>query len=318
MDYFIAIDSGGTKTETVLFDETGHILYRDLSAGCNALDIGFEAARDLAYDVIARACAEAPEPVCAVYSGMAGATYYGEAISEYIRPRINAGKLRVELDVSNIISGTLGRQEGCCMICGTGSTLAIRRADNQVTRIGGRGYLVDTDGSGFRLGQEVLKMAYRSLDGRCEPSVLTDMLRNEVGISLQDLVPRIYKGGRSYIASFAHLAFEGRKKGDRVSYGIVEKGAECLADMTWAAQRHFDGEFSVVMGGGIFAAFPEYVQLVQAKAAPRAKMIPAQAPPIYGGAVEAMADGGRECDTAFREKFLREYAELKRLPRQTE
>ena len=40
MRYMIGIDGGGTKTERVLFDETGHILARDVRQGCNALDLG--------------------------------------------------------------------------------------------------------------------------------------------------------------------------------------------------------------------------------------------------------------------------------------
>ena len=31
MTYMIAIDSGGTKTDTVLFDDTGCVLARDIS-----------------------------------------------------------------------------------------------------------------------------------------------------------------------------------------------------------------------------------------------------------------------------------------------
>ena len=44
MRCFIAIDSGGTKTDAVLFDETGHILARSLTMGCNAMDIGIDTA----------------------------------------------------------------------------------------------------------------------------------------------------------------------------------------------------------------------------------------------------------------------------------
>ena len=40
MTYMIAIDSGGTKTDTVLFDNTGCVLARDISPGANALDVG--------------------------------------------------------------------------------------------------------------------------------------------------------------------------------------------------------------------------------------------------------------------------------------
>ena len=38
MKYYIAIDAGGTKTDSVLFDQEGHVLARDLRRGANAFD----------------------------------------------------------------------------------------------------------------------------------------------------------------------------------------------------------------------------------------------------------------------------------------
>lgn len=311
MEYYIAIDSGGTKTDTVLFDETGHILYRDLSRGCNAIDIGLEAAQKHTLDVIQGVSAQAPDRITAVYAGMAGTNYYGQELYDYVRAGIDAKSWRLENDGGTMISSTLGTKDGCCMICGTGSSMIIRRKGQPWVFLGGRGYLIDTDGSGFRLGQEALKMAYRSIDGRIGKTVLPELIENKVGMPLQQLVSKVYVGGRAYIASFAHLVFEGRKMGDEVCREIVENGASRMADLTWAGAKYFDGEFSVVMGGGIVSSFPEYASLIQAKAVPQATLILATAPPVYGGAVEAMADGGRACDEAFRERFIREYTELK-------
>lgn len=50
MKYFIALDSSGSKTDSVLFDQTGRIIARDYSKGANAFDIGPEKA-------ISRICA---------------------------------------------------------------------------------------------------------------------------------------------------------------------------------------------------------------------------------------------------------------------
>ena len=47
MATYIALDGGGTKTLTVVFEETGHILYRSHTAGSNPLDIGPDASRQL-------------------------------------------------------------------------------------------------------------------------------------------------------------------------------------------------------------------------------------------------------------------------------
>ena len=46
MHNIIAIDGGGTKTLTVLFQEDGHILYLRSDPGTNPLDIGVEASQN--------------------------------------------------------------------------------------------------------------------------------------------------------------------------------------------------------------------------------------------------------------------------------
>ena len=73
MRCLIAIDSGGTKTDAVLFDETGHILCRSLTAGCNAMDIGIDAACHHLLSVLQELAGKVPSDgvLTAVYSGVA-------------------------------------------------------------------------------------------------------------------------------------------------------------------------------------------------------------------------------------------------------
>jgi N-acetylglucosamine kinase-like BadF-type ATPase len=311
MDKLIAMDSGGTKTDTVLFDETGHILYREVSLGCNAMDIGREEAKSRMLEILKRVCGVADQRVKAIYGGIAGTDYFGDFLCEYLRPLVDADKLRIDDDGGCIISGALGRVDGCSMVCGTGSSLLVRVNGRLVRHIGGRGYLIDTGGSGYELGQAAIRHAFRAADGRGEPTVLVALLEREMGCSLSQGVEAIYQRGRAYIASFAHLVFEGNQMGDRICHHIIDEGSTRLAELTWAAEKEFAGEFPVVMNGGIFAAYPAYANLVKAKASPRAQMIYSEVPPVYGSAVEAMADGGLECTEAFRERFLSEYAQWK-------
>ncbi len=60
MRCFIAIDSGGTKTDAVLFEETGHILARSLTQGCNAMDIGIDSACESLLGVLQNLVARIP------------------------------------------------------------------------------------------------------------------------------------------------------------------------------------------------------------------------------------------------------------------
>ena len=72
MEYFIGMDAGGTKTESVLFDETGHILRRTVHPGCNPMDIGIEGTRERALKAAEELAASAPGPIRALYGGIAG------------------------------------------------------------------------------------------------------------------------------------------------------------------------------------------------------------------------------------------------------
>ena len=141
--------------------------------------------------------------------------------------------------------------------------------------------------------------AEKSVDkARGEYTVLADLITKALGKKPWDSLANIYAGGRSYIASFAHTVFEGMEMGDAVCRRIVEESAYKLSELTFAAEKYFPGEFPVVMSGGTFRAYPKYVQLVCAKASPKACMILAVVPPVYGALVEAMWQNGRTADAA--------------------
>ncbi len=311
MNYFIAIDSGGTKTDTVLFDETGHILYRDLSKGCNAMDIGEEEAKRRMLEALQRTEAVSPEPVSAIFGGIAGTDYFGDFLAEYLRPRLAAKHIRIDDDGTNLISGAVGRVDACSMVCGTGSSLFVRKDGKLIKHIGGRGYLIDTGGSGFELGQAALKTAFRAVDGRGEATVLVELLEKQMGTDLHHGMKEVFRQGRAYVASFARVVFAGRELGDKLCYEIIDRGTTALAELTWAAEKYFQDDFTVVMGGGIFAAYPDYAEQVKIKASRRANMIYSDVPPVFGAVVEAMADGGLECGARVRERFLAEYSQWK-------
>ena len=134
--------------------------------------------------------------------------------------------------------------------------------------------------------------------------MLADLITKALGKKPWDSLANIYAGGRSYIASFAPTVFEGMEMGDAVCRRIVEESAYKLSELTFAAEKYFPGEFPVVMSGGIFRAYPKYVQLVCAKPAPKARMILAVVPPVYGALVEAMWQNGRTADAAVQRNFM--------------
>ncbi len=315
MKHCIAIDGGGSKTEAVLFDETGHILRHHVGKGCNPSDIGIEEAR-----LRMQACLDplfqcAPAGVTSLYGGVAGVIPTGDIYSEELSRKHQIGTVRFEDDGCNIISGTLGHADGCGMICGTGSSLFVRVEGEPLRHIGGKGYLIDTGGSGYELGKDAICMALRAADGRCRGTVLTELLARIFGRPVNDaVIAMVHRGGRPYIATFSSAVFEGRKTGDWACVEIFERGAALMADLTYAAEQYFETDFTVVMGGGIISHYPEYVQAIREKASKRANMVLQQAPPIYGAAVEAMWDAGVQVTDEIRAQFLADYAAWAALP----
>ena len=305
MKYLIALDGGGSKTDSVLFDETGRVLKRYIGKGGNATDIGKEEAYSRFYDCLEHLLDGFSKKVAIIYGGMAGVLPNGDFYSPRLKGKFPDSVLHFEDDGYNLLSGGIGHRDGCGMICGTGSSLFIRIKGQPLRHIGGKGYLIDTGGSGFDLGQQAIKKALQSVDGRIGSTVLTELLAEIIGMPINDaVIPVVHRGGRPFIASFAKAVFEGRKAGDPVCQEIFNNGASQLADLTFVADKFFEGSYLIVVGGGIIQAYPEYVEAIKEMGSCRANYIVSDTPPVYGASVEAMSDIGMEVNEDFKHHFM--------------
>lgn len=313
MKYCIAIDGGGTKTDTVLFDTEGNILARHVGPGNNPTDIGCDEARKRLMEDIDAVYYNAGGAVETLYGGIAGTLPNGDIYSDEISRRYDIRRVRIEDDGCNLISGAFGHADGCGMVCGTGSSLFVRRGGQPLRHIGGKGYMIDTGGSGFEIGRDAICMALRAADGRIEHTVLQELLGEMLGCPVDDrVIPMVHRGGRPYIASFAAAVFAGRRMGDRVCEEIFQRQSALMADLTYAARMSFDGEFNVVAGGGIVSHFPEYFEAIRERSAPGANLVLQDAPPVYGAAAEAMWDAGEPVTASFRARFLEAYGKAQK------
>lgn len=307
MAYYIAMDAGGTKTETILFDETGHILLRDIDKGATAMDFGVETCIARVTGALRRVAARIPggKPTYA-FCGVSSVIYYKNLLTDRLDAGFSDWNVHWEDDGPGMISSVLGQADGGCIVCGTGCSLFLR-TQGELYHIGGLGYLIDTHGSGYWLGQQAILAALKYKEERGAETILYDLIAQQMGKHPEDAIPDIYAGGRAYIASFARCVFAARKQGDKVARDIFERGAQALAELTWTADKHAGKEFSVVLSGGIFLSFPEYVAAVVAKGSPRMKLIRADVAPVIGCAKEAVWRSGGAVDAAFEARFMAEY-----------
>lgn len=305
-----ALDVGGTKADAVLFDQTGKVLRHVVGKGSVPVEIGVDATNENLLGVMNQLTGDFDGDVDAFYASIATMDFYGTQLPDHLRSNLPYKKMRFEEDGPCMISGVLGHRDGASLICGTGSALYVRNGEKYYTPCTG-GYLLDSCGSGYVLGKLALKAGFLSKIGREEPTVLTELLEKQCGEPLRQHYSQIYAKGRAYIASFARTVFEARNMGDRVAIRIFNLCASELADMVWIGYRDNGCKpFDIVFNGGIFFNYPEYVQAVKAMAPKDVHVFVSDTKPIYGCAVEAMYDIGLECDDAFKENFLRTYAQI--------
>lgn len=312
MSYLIAIDGGGTKTESVLFTEAGEVIGRDITQGVNALDIGIELAKQRVSGAISRLSAQIPHGLApsAIYGGLAACVdYFPGVVYEYLRAEFKRGALRLEGDGGCLIAAMQGHSDGASLIAGTGSSLYLR-TNGVLQRHGGWGPTIDTEGSGYKLGVHAFYAAFRALDGRGPQTVLYDLIAEQMGARPENCLPDIYAKGRPYISMFAQCVFKARKMGDEVAGKIFDDGVRCLAELVEIGDRILQKDFNVYTGGGLFTCFPEYWEALQSSVPASATLVPIDTEPIYGAAVEAMWDLGLEAGAAFKARFLESYHAL--------
>lgn len=309
MKYYIALDSGGYKTESVLFAQDGTVLAYTRGRGANAFDIGPDEAAKRICDTVDDMMARLPEggKLSGVFGSISVAFYYPE-IQEQVARRVGSAKCRMDSIVSSVMAAVLGKDDGVCLISGTGSYCCIREAGKHRHYIGSGGYMLDTGGSGYDLARHALMAVLRERDGRGPSTMLTPIIEAEMGETVLEHLPSLYAGGRAYISSFSPAVFKARKKGDPVATRIFNSGVDYYEEALQTAYRIMGRPYRAVLGGGVFLHVPEYAQAVCARAPEGCTLKVIDTPTLYGAALEAMWQADDSIPRDFKAHFLETYA----------
>jgi N-acetylglucosamine kinase-like BadF-type ATPase len=259
----VAVDAGGTSTRAVVVHPAGHCLGYAVAGSGNPIAVGPEAAAASVAESVVGALRSAEVPssrIPLVVLAMAGAG--STSVAAEIRRRLAGvgldAPLVFESDLlATYLSGT-HRPDGYAVIAGTGAG-AIRVEDGrQVAVADALGWLLGDEGSGFWIGQRVVRAALADLDGRGAPTALTQPLLARLGVPapgdavdrepLKAVVRALYAGPPVRLADYAGLAFE--VKGDETADRILDEAADALA-RTLTAVRSPTVSGPVVLGGGI-------------------------------------------------------------------
>ena len=219
----VAVDAGGTSTRAVVVRPPGQCLGYAVAGSGNPTAVGPKtAAASVAQSVMgALTRAEVPSArIRLVVLAMAGAGT--TAVAAPIRRRLAGiglgAPLVFESDLlATYFSGT-HRPDGYAVIAGTGAG-AIRVQDGRPAAVAdGLGWLLGDEGSGFSIGQRVVRAALADLDGRGPSTALTPLMLTRLGVAapsgasdrepIKAVVRALYAAPPVRLADYAGLVFE--------------------------------------------------------------------------------------------------------------
>lgn len=288
MQYYIGIDGGGTKTEAVMADEDCNIIRHITVGPSNPNDIGTEKAADILVGLLKQACTGIVTERDRVFicAGIAGAGNQGKELEKAIKLELPIFDIEIVTDAMLTIYSALADNDGACIICGTGSICYVQYK-GQIYRIGGWGYLIDSGGNGYSIGRDVIESALRYYDGREGSKLLYDLINKEIGTQPEKLISDIYSGGKPYIASFAHFAFEAAAMGDRYAVSIVDSCISVIYEYLERAYEIIGEKFNAWLSGGIAVSYSEIAERLSERAEGRWTVSVSRSKPVIGALIRA-------------------------------
>ena len=272
-DLVLGIDGGGTHTIALLARATAPeqwtILGRGEGGPSNVTAVGPQRAFASLDEAVARAFAAAGFTRGAVRAACLGLAGAGRAEEQAV---IKSWAERAGLAVSVTVMGdtplllAAGTPDGwgVAVVAGTGSMVFAQAPDGRTTRVGGWGYLLGDEGSGYALALGGLQAVTRAADGRAEPTALTSRFLHKLGLSEpSELIKAVYQKGmdKTALAALAPLVLEAAEAGDKTAGEIVALAATDLVVMITTAARRLnlgEGPIPLTLAGGVILASASY------------------------------------------------------------
>ena len=306
--YLIGIDGGGTKTEFVLFSDSGKVARSFKLASSNPNDVGIDKSCEVLAQGIDMILSAAPD-VSGIFAGVSGGSIgdIDRKISEFLCSRYKTIDIHNDSDIYNVLMSG-GAPDSIALICGTGS-VAFTRFSGKGQYIGGWGHLFDKSGSAYSIGRDAVSAALRQQNGLGEKTLVTELLVEIFEKNVRDALDVIYDKGKAYIASLSHVVFTAHSVGDKIAAGILQDNAAYLAELILCAQGKYGGGDKVVAGGGIFENRGDvFLPMIKKFTSPGTTFIIPDLPPVYGACLECCYRLNIPVGEDFHEVFLSSYA----------
>lgn len=230
----IGADVGGSKT-AVAVSEGGGILARADGPGAAVRPGRALASAVTIAEVVRRALATLGRlsgDVLLVGAAGAGRDPERSELAKALRAESLASRIEVTTDVELALAGAFETGPGMVVSAGTGSIAVGRDSKGARRRIGGYGWQMGDEGSGYAIGRAALGAVSRAHDGRSPRTALTDrVLATTRSSDFDALVRWAASASPAEMASLAPHVLEVAAQGDPLAQGIADYAARELSQL---------------------------------------------------------------------------------------
>lgn len=262
----LGVDGGGSKTRALAADAQLRLLGDGVAGTSNLQVAGVDGAGAMIAAAAAAALAQAGRPDArphAVCLGLAGAGRPAdrERLLAWARAHWPDVPCAVVSDLEPVLAAGTPRGWGVAVISGTGASCLGLAPDGSSAKVGGWGFLLGDEGSGYDLAARALRLATQTADGRAEAHALLQALLAHCGLAEpRELIAHVYAGplAPAAIAAMARPVLALAAAGDADARALVEGCADELARAAQAAARRLDLVAPpLALAGGLLGASPQ-------------------------------------------------------------
>lgn len=265
MAFYLGLDAGGTKTECALADE-GRILARAKNGSIKPLRVTAQQAEDNLRALLAEIHRQSGvdlRQVAASCVGTAGVRLpQTDAWMRQILSKYASGAIAVCGDETIALDAAFPGAAGVLVMAGTGSNILGRTGGGETFTVGGWGPALGDEGSGYWIGHQALRSAFRAHDFDRPTLLLARVVEFWRAESLGEVVNIANQTPPPDFSRLARIVVECAEAGDAVSLATLEQGGGALGEgaaHAWRKLRALEPDAPpprIAYTGGILSGVP--------------------------------------------------------------
>ena len=279
----VGADVGGSKTAVGVSD--GHTILARAEGGGAAVRPGRAlASASVIAEVVRQALAGAGRLTADVlFVGAAGAGREPERdeLRKALRAENIAARVMVATDIEIALTAAFDDAPGIVVSAGTGSVAVGRDRSGKQHRIGGYGWQMGDEGSGYAIGRAALGAVSRAVDGRSPRTALSDRVLAASHSENFDALVRWAAGASpAEVAALAPHVLDVAAHGDPLAQGIADYAARELTQLAICLLpvMQSDPPVGVAITGGLLSSDGPLRKSVLARLREEPGLAPVEAP----------------------------------------